>query len=266
MVKGIIMGAGKGQRLLPITKVVNKHLLPIYDKPMIYYPLTTLILAGIKEILIVVNAKDIDQYKELLGDGSALGINVEYLIQLAPKGIAQGIVLAKSFIKSDNFMLLLGDNLFYGKGLGRSLRDSISLIESGNKGSVIFTQEVPNPEEYGIIELDSTENIISIQEKPMKSKSKLAISGLYIFDNKALDYANQLQPSTRGELEIIDVLKHYWLDNTLKVTQLDLGVVWLDTGTFKNLNDAAEFVRIIQDKQSISVGDPYKAAKTIGLI
>ena len=260
------MGAGKGQRLLPITKVVNKHFLPIYDKPMIYYPLTTLILAGIREILIVINAEDIKQYKELLGDGSALGINISYLIQPAPSGIVQGITLAKSFIKGDNFMLMLGDNLFYGKGLGRSLRDSISLIESGSKGSVIFTQVVPNPEEYGIIELDSAENIISIQEKPVVSKSKLAISGLYIFDNKALEYANQVQPSTRGELEIIDVLKYYWLHNTLKVTLLGLGVVWLDTGTFKNLNNAAEFVRIIQDKQSISVGDPYKAAKTIGLI
>jgi glucose-1-phosphate thymidylyltransferase len=260
------MGAGKGQRLLPITKVVNKHLLPIYDKPMIYYPLTTLILAGIKEILIVVNAKDIEQYKELLGDGSALGISIEYSIQLAPKGIAHGIILANSFIKSDNFTLILGDNLFYGKGLGRSLMDSISLVESGAKGSVIFTQVVSNPEEYGIIELDSTENIISINEKPMKNESKLAISGLYIFDNKALDYANQLQPSTRGELEITDILKYYWLDNALKVTQLNLGVTWLDTGTFKNLSDAAEFVRIIQDKQSILVGDPYEAAKIKGLI
>ena len=260
------MGAGKGLRLLPITKVVNKHLLPIYDKPMIYYPLTTLILAGVREVMIVVNANDIKQYQELLGDGSALGITIEYSIQLAPQGIAQGIVLAKSFIKNDNFILILGDNLFYGKGLGRSLRDSINLVESGIKGSVIFTQVVPNPEEYGIIELDVAENIISIEEKPNKSNSKLAISGLYIFNNMALDYANELRPSSRSELEIIDVLKCYWRDDNLIVKYLDLGVVWLDTGTFKNLNDAAEFVRIIQDRQHVSVGDPYKAAKILGLI
>ena len=260
------MGAGKGLRLLPITKVVNKHLLPIYDKPMIYYPLTTLILAGIREVLIVVNATDIKQYEELLGDGSAWGISIEYSIQISPQGIAQGIVLAESFIKNDSFILILGDNLFYGKGLGRSLRESISLIESGSKGSIIFTQEVHNPEEYGIIELDAGENIISIEEKPKKSNSKLAISGLYIFNNMAIDYANELQPSTRNELEIIDVIKCYWRDDKLKVKNLDLGVLWLDTGTFKNLNDAAEFVRIIQERQHVSVGDPYKAAKILGLI
>ena len=259
--KGIILAAGMGTRLYPITKSVNKHLLPIYDKPLIFYPITTLMLAGIKDLLVIVNSQDLLLYKKLLGNGSQWGISIKFEIQVSAGGISQGITLAKNFIKKESFALILGDNIFYGVGLGRSINNFVNEVDNGNKNSVIFTYEVSNPEQYGVVSLDANGSIISIDEKPKNSKSNLAITGLYLFNNKAVGYALKLKPSDRGELEITDLLKKYLTDSEISIVKLSLGTAWLDTGNFTAMHDASTFVKIIQDRQDIRIGDPEGAAK-----
>jgi glucose-1-phosphate thymidylyltransferase len=264
--KGVILAAGTGSRLSPITNSVNKHLLPVFDKPMIFYPLTTLMLAGIRDFLIIVNPQDLVLYKQLLSDGKHLGISIKYEIQPKPGGIPQGILIAKEFIGGENFSLILGDNIFYGVGLGRSISSLILDVEGGKHGSVIFLYKVSNPESYGVVELDLDGKIKSIIEKPQKANSNLAITGLYIFSNNALDYAGKLKPSKRGELEITEVIQRYSRDSELKIQELNLGTAWLDTGSFSTLHDAGTFVKIVQERQSIKIGDPHGAALVQGWI
>lgn len=264
--KGVILAAGTGSRLTPITNSVNKHLLPVFDKPMIFYPLTTLMLAGIRDFLIIVNPQDLALYQQLFADGKNLGISIKYEIQPKPGGIPQGILIAKKFIGDENFTLILGDNIFYGVGLGRSISNLILDVESGKHGSVIFLYKVSNPENYGVIELNPEGKIKSIIEKPQNANSNLAITGLYIFSNIALDYAAKLKPSKRGELEITELIQRFSRHSDLKVQKLNLGTAWLDTGSFSTLHDAGTFVRIIQERQSIKIGDPHGAAVVQGWI
>lgn len=264
--KGIILAAGIGSRLSPITNSVNKHLLPVFDKPMIFYPLTTLMLAGVRDFLIIVNPQDLILYEKLLSDGKNLGISIKYKIQPNPGGIPQGILIAKDFIGDENFTLILGDNIFYGVGLGRSISNLLQDVESGKHGSAIFLYKVSNPEDYGVVELDPKGQIISIIEKPQNSISDLAITGLYVFNNKAIEYSARLKPSSRGELEITDLIKQYSDNGDLKIKELNLGTAWLDTGSFSTLHDASTFIKIVQERQSIKIGDPEGAAQVQGWI
>ena len=255
--KGVILAGGSGTRLHPLTKVTSKQLLPVYDKPMIYYPLTTLILAGVNEVLVITRPEDAASFKALLGDGSELGISISYAEQENPAGLAQAALIAETFLNGEGFCLILGDNFLYGSGLGRKLQNLESI-----EGATVFAYKVSDPTQYGVVELDPTGKPISIEEKPKNPKSNLAIPGLYFFDKDIVDICRALKPSSRGELEITDAIKEYMSRGKLSVEVLPIGTAWLDMGSFESLLEAGEFVHIVQSRQSILIGDPITAMRT----
>ena len=247
--KGIILAGGTGSRLWPITKGVSKQLLPVYDKPMIHYPLSTLMAAGLREVLVITTPEDSESFSRLLGDGSAWGMRIDYAVQPRPEGLAQAFLIAETFLAGDQAALILGDNLFYGRGLGRRLATL-----TDQQGAHVFAYEVADPSEYGVVEFDADGVALSVEEKPARPRSNYAIPGLYFYDETVVDVAKSIQPSARGELEITAVNDHYLRAGSLTVTVLERGTAWLDTGTFRSLQDAGEFVRVMEDRTGTKVG------------
>tara|TARA_Y100001970_G_scaffold71373_1_gene90687 strand:+ start:268 stop:1140 length:873 start_codon:yes stop_codon:yes gene_type:complete len=263
--KGIILTGGKGTRLHPASKAINKGLLPIYDKPMIYYPLSTLMLSGIKDVLIISTPEDIDRFRDLLGDGKFLGINIQYDIQKEPNGIAECFIIAKDFIENDNVCLILGDNIFYGNHFGHILRETVTEVEKYNNAT-IFGYNVLDPERFGVVEFNDNMDVISIEEKPSKPKSNYAAVGLYYYPNSVINISKDLHPSSRGEKEITAVNQEYLKRNQLKVKLLGRGHTWIDTGTHDSLVDASLFMRMIEQRQGLKIACPEEVAYRMGFI
>ena len=259
--KGIILAGGSGTRLWPLTKAVSKQLMPVFDKPMIYYPITTLMLAGIKDILIITTQEDSSSFNKLLGDGSQLGCSFTYEVQEVPNGLAQAFVIGEEFIGDDSVALILGDNIFHGKHFGRQLRSDVVI-----DGALIYAYQVRDPERYGVVEFDEDGNALSIEEKPTQPKSSFAIPGLYFYDNKVVEIAKGLEPSARGEYEITDVNREYLKRGKLKVSKLDRGMAWLDTGTHESLIQASQYVQMIEQRQGLKIGSIEEVAWRMGFI
>lgn len=259
--KGIILAGGTGTRLYPITKGISKQLIPIYDKPMIYYPLSTLMMAGIKDILVITTPHESQLFKNLLGDGHELGIKVSYEVQPKPEGLAQAFIIGERFIGQDKVAMILGDNIFHGYGFGDSLKRCLD-----PDGGVVFAYQVSNPERYGVVEFDKKMNAVSVEEKPVSPKSNFALVGLYFFDNDVIEIAKNVKPSARGELEIPSVMDVYLKKGKLKVEIMDRGSAWLDTGTFESMNDAAEYVRVLEKRTGQKIGCIEEVAFREGLI
>ena len=262
--KGIILAGGSGTRLYPLTKVTSKQLLPIYDKPMIYYPLSTLMLAGIKDILIISTPEDTPRFEELLGDGSKFGIDLSYAVQPSPDGLAQAFIIGEDFIGDDTCAMVLGDNIFYGSYFRRNLADAVKAAEEGY--ATIFGYYVKDPERFGIVEFDKNRNVVSVEEKPQHPKSNYCITGLYFYDNRVVKMAKQVKPSARGELEITDLNRLYLNEGKLKVQLLGRGFAWLDTGTMDSLMEASVFVQTVQNRQGVVISAPEEIAYMEGLI
>jgi glucose-1-phosphate thymidylyltransferase len=259
--KGIVLAGGSGTRLHPLTIAVSKQLMPIYDKPMIYYPLSTLMWAGIRDILIISTPQDLPLFKKLLGDGSKYGCKYQYEVQEHPNGLAEAFLIAEDFIGEDKVALILGDNIFYGTGLAKLLQEN-----NNPDGGIIYAYHVHDPERYGVVEFDNTGNVRSIEEKPKSPKSSFAVPGIYFYDNEVVEIAKHIKPSERGELEITDINKAYLQKNKLKVSILDRGTAWLDTGTFDSLMQASQFVEVIENRQGLKVGSIEVAAYEMGFI
>lgn len=259
--KGIILAGGSGTRLHPLTLAISKQLMPIYDKPMIYYPLSALMLAGIKEILIISTPHDLPLFERLLGDGKSLGCTFEYAVQEVPNGLAQAFVIGEEFIGDDSVALILGDNIFYGTGFHRALLDA-----NNPDGGIVFAYHVQDPERYGVVEFDKNNKVISIEEKPEKPKSNYAVPGIYFYDNEVVEIAKNLKPSQRGEYEITDINKEYLKRGKLKVQELSRGTAWLDTGTFQSLIQAQQFVQVIEERQGLKIGCIEEIAYLKGFI
>ena len=262
--KGIILAGGSGTRLYPLTKVTSKQLLPIYDKPMIYYPLSTLMLAGIKDILIISTLEDTPRFEELLGDGSTFGIDLSYAVQPSPDGLAQAFLIGEDFIGDDTCAMVLGDNIFYGSYFRKNLADAVKAAEEGY--ATIFGYYVKDPERFGIVEFDKNRNVVSVEEKPQHPKSNYCITGLYFYDNRVVKMAKQVKPSARGELEITDLNRLYLNESKLKVQLLGRGFAWLDTGTMDSLMEASIFVQTVQNRQGVVISAPEEIAYMEGLI
>ena len=256
--KGIILAGGSGTRLYPSTSALSKHLIPLYDKPMVYYPLTTLMLAGIREFLIISTPESLPTYKRLLGDGTQWGIYIDYAVQKSPDGLAQAFTIGEQFIGNDSVSLILGDNLLYGQGLAEKMQ---KIVETHKEGANIFGYYVKDPERYGVVTFDKTgEKAIKLVEKPEKPESQYAVIGLYFYDNNVIDYAKSLKPSPRGELEITDINKIYMENQQLNITRLSRGVAWLDTGTHDALLEAANFIQVLEHRQGLKIGSPEEVA------
>jgi glucose-1-phosphate thymidylyltransferase len=259
--KGIILAGGSGTRLHPVTLTISKQLMPVYDKPMIYYPLSTLMMAGIQDILIISTPQDLPLFKDLLGDGKKYGCSFSYAVQEAPNGLAEAFIIGADFIGDDKVALILGDNIFYGTGLGKLLK-----ANNDPDGGIVFAYHVHDPERYGVVHFDHNDKVLSIEEKPKQPKSNYAVPGIYFYDNDVLEIANNIKPSHRGELEITDINKAYLERGKLKVSKLETGTAWLDTGTFQSLMQASQFVQVIEDRQGLKIGSIEGVAYEMGYV